>query len=77
VDRRDRQQGQDEQDGSDQLHTHAVVVLMDAGASLTAGRAATLRNRPGTLCANQVLTAHLAPTGLKASPGHFDDVGRS
>ena len=77
VHRRDRQQGEDKQNSSYQLRAHAVAVLMDAGAGLTAGRAATLRNRSGTLGANQVLTTHPAPTLRNRALGHFDDVGRS
>jgi len=77
VHRRYSQQGQDEQDSGNELHAHGVAVLVDVCPGFPAGRAATLRNRPGTLGANQVLTAHPAPTGLKRSGGHFDDVGRS
>src|SRR5260370_3638534 len=60
------QQGQHKQDSRDQLHAQAVALMVDMGAGLTARRAATLRYRPSTLGADQVLAAHPAPTGPSA-----------
>jgi hypothetical protein len=52
VHRGHRQQGKHEQRGCNQLHAHSVAVVVDVGAGLAAGRAATLRYRPSTLGAD-------------------------
>jgi hypothetical protein len=77
VHRSHRQQGQHKQGSCYQLHAQAVAVVVDVRAGFAAGRTATLRDRPSTLGADQVLAAHPAPTGHTGRPGHFDDVGRS
>jgi hypothetical protein len=43
------EQRQYEQDSHDQLDARAVAVVMDLRSGLTAGWAATLRYRPGTV----------------------------
>jgi hypothetical protein len=62
------QQGQHKQDSRNQLHAQAVALMMDVRAGIAARRAATLRYRPSTLGADQVLAAHPAPIGLSARP---------
>jgi hypothetical protein len=76
VQRQHHQQLRDQRHG-DERQCHAVpVVVMHPCPRCCADRAAALGHRPGTLSADQVLAAHLAPSGQRL-PGHFDDVARS
>ncbi len=59
---------QDERGGDHQLRSEtAQTVVVNVRAGLAAGRAASLHDRAGAVCADQVLTTHLVtPSGSGA-----------
>ena len=63
---------QDQRGGDEQLRGQAAqTVVVNLSASGAAGRAASLDDRTGTLCADQMLAAHLdVPSGCGA-PVHL------
>jgi hypothetical protein len=62
---------QDQRGGDNQLRgeTQAVVVHVRAGRA--AGRAASLNNRASTVCADQVLAAHLVTPSAGGALAHL------
>jgi len=62
------QQSQHKQDSGNQLHTQAMALVMHVRSRVAANRAATLRYRPGTLGADQVLAAHPGSYRAQAGP---------